>query len=175
MNFRLQNNREYGCTFFIILLITFGFCCTPEVAMASRGVTFSWHVDQGNLEGYRLYYGKKSRYYSRQPGSESYEYYVDLVEMAHCSTDRDDPRCEALGAEEVSCTNIDSDNPKCVVKGLPGGLSYFAVTAYNDKGESGYSDELTGVLDKDGNLVSLQLEPVRKYAHLDAAYDLLLR
>lgn len=150
-----------------MLFLVAGFCCFPAKAMASKGVTFTWQRDVADdLEGYRLYYGKKSR---------SYDYFVDLGEMAHCSTDRDHPGCEALDVTELSCVDMDSENPRCLVKGLPGGLNYFALTAYNDRVESAYSIELKGELDKDGNLVSLKPAVVRKYAHLDATYNLLLR
>lgn len=175
MNLRLQCKRNFGFILSVLLFLVVGFCCSPDNALASRGVTFSWQGDQTTgLEGYRLYYGKKSRFAGNQPGDKKYDYFLDLSAMAQCSTDRTSPECQSLDTDMVSCSDLESEKPTCVVKGLPHGLNYFAVTAYGDTAESGYSDELTGVLDKNGNLLSLSLSPSKRYAHLDATYNLLL-
>lgn len=175
MNLRLQFKKNIGYLIFTLLLSVVGLCCSPDRAQASVGVTFSWKSDPAvELEGYRLYYGKKSRFARNQSGNERYDYFFDLSAMALCSTDRNSPGCERIDGSKVDCTDIESDNPQCIVKGLPSGLNYFAITAYSDTVESWYSVELAGVLDKNGNLISIKAVSADKLAHLDAVYNLLL-
>lgn len=176
MDLQLQCNRNYGHFFLVLFIAMVGFCCSPETALASRGVIFSWEGDTtAELEGYRLYYGKESRFEMNQPEFEEYDYFLDLTAMARCSTNRSRPGCQTMDTDNISCSDLESATPKCVIKGLPGGLNYFAITAYSNTIESGYSTEITGVLDRKGNLIGLRPVPARSYAHLKATYDLLLR
>jgi len=103
-------------------------------------VTFTWLASpsQDEIVGYRLYYGKKSRWVAGK-----YEKYIDFTSMQTCSTAGDGSDCLPLPAGSVSCQDLFRDAPRCTVKHLDNRF-YFALTAYNNNYESEYSSEISG-------------------------------
>lgn len=149
---RLQSNfRTVGYSLFLFMVFWGAF--SVHQAEASQGVTFQWKRGaEPDILGYRLYYGDHSRF-SASAAGEGYNSYLDLISWERCSTDSNRPACETLGVDEITCTNLEGSRPQCTVKGLSGGLKYFAVTSYNPRIESDFSRELHAMLDSNGNLV----------------------
>lgn len=128
---------------------------------AAKGITFSWSANpvEDEVVGYRLYYGKDSRF-----TGGNYDRYIDFTSLESCPADTNGYGCEPLAANAVSCEDLFRESPKCTVNGLSGGL-YFAMTAYTSQEESDYTNELKS----DDNSA-----PSQKVAVLQQIYSLLL-
>ena len=118
----------------------------PVGAHALGKVTVSWQANppQNYVLGYRLYYGTSSRYNSNglPKANFSYQYYIDFSDFERCVAGETNPVCEKISLQEVQCENLLGENPRCTIFNL-NDQQYFAMTAYNAEGESGYTYELT--------------------------------
>ncbi len=126
---------------FIFLIIS----VIPTSASTGGSATFLWRQNPAseNVTGYRLYYGANSRFDSRGrlKTNFSYDYYIDFADLTRCDADNDAMPCERLTAEDLQCTNLYQNTPKCKILNLDGCL-YFTLTAYNSLDESNFTSEL---------------------------------
>ncbi len=117
---------------------------SPVIAATGKNVSFQWQSNptSENVVGYKLYYGKNSRFYvsGNQKPSFKYEYCVDFTERTRCSG-ANYSNCEDLGPAKLYCENLYTQTPKCTLKNIYGN-NYFALTAYNNNMESGFTHEL---------------------------------
>lgn len=130
-----------SCILFIHLVV-------PKTANAyTEGtISFKWlsNPPEDNIIGYRLYYGKSSRFNANgsTKSNFSYDYYIDFKDSLRCKTDGS--TCEYLDPNELNCQNLQASSPSCTLAQLTGTL-YFSLTACSDRLESGYTHELKAV------------------------------
>ena len=149
-----------------LLLAAFFVSAGVSHVQAGEGVSFSWRANpvEDEIVGYRLYYGQESRL-----AASSYEYYIDFTSWERCPAGQDGFGCEPLPADAVTCQDLFLETPTCTVFDLQDRL-YFAMTAYNAIAESDYTQEVSVLIDKNGNQI-----PVARLAVLQQVYSLLLR
>jgi hypothetical protein len=128
---------------FFLLLINFVFAGS---AHALDKASFSWLANppEDNVIGYRLYYGKESRFNldrTLKPNF-SYDYYIDFTDSRRCVDDGTGTNCQDLTASDFRCLNLYGDQPLCTVYKLQG-LLFFTMTAYNAQAESDFTPELS--------------------------------
>ena len=137
-------NRIYNPTVFIFTAIIMILYCQPAMAKVSKDITFKWNANptSEDIVGYRLYYGKKSRFNSSGTlkSNFQYDYCVDFAELVRCSGSNYSS-CVDLGSAQLDCENLYSETPKCTLKNIQG-YKYFSLTAYNNQDESGFTKEL---------------------------------
>jgi hypothetical protein len=141
-------------------MAAFLFCLIAALpALAATDVTFSWQANppEDAIVGYRLYYGPSSRL-----TGGSYQYYIDFTDWQRCPVAGDEADCQPL-EDAATCEGLSQEYPVCTIHDLAGKL-YFAMTAYNNSAESGYTGEL---------LVDLGPTP-GQLATLQQVYTLLL-
>jgi len=132
--------------YFYIFVILFIIVTSHEHSTAAThgSVTFTWQANptEENVVGYRLYYGPISRLDSsgRNKLQFSYEYCIDFTEYQRCRG-KNYANCEDLGTDVLECTGLYHTTPECTLSQLTG-RNYFALTAYNNLGESAYTQEL---------------------------------
>jgi hypothetical protein len=144
--------RKYGrfTVYFIFFALSFSMELIGNVfaAYAGEPVSFSWRANppEDNVIGYRLYYGSASRFRPNGiPKADfSYDYYIDLSTFERCVPGRTGMGCEMLNSDEIECSNLSGNSPRCTLYNLQSQL-YFALTAYNAQAESAYTRELPGV------------------------------
>ena len=117
-------------------------------ANAADQVTISWRANpqNDNVLGYRIYFGAESRFDGSGlvKAGFSYTYYLDLSESKLCLQTESGPVCEPFTEDDVDCTGLFSETPRCTLYNLDEGRTYFAMTAYSAQAESDYTHELTG-------------------------------
>jgi hypothetical protein len=127
---------------FFVLVSLFTIDIAP--AAASTKVTFRWRPNPPEefVAGYRLYYGSKSRFNSDKTlkANFSYTYRIDFVDQTRCSGPGFSS-CTQLSSNDLQCRGLFAETPSCTVSNLDGVL-YFAMTAYTNSAESGYTYEL---------------------------------
>jgi len=128
----------------VVLAVIYFHNGTIACAAPLGGATFQWQANQAEeyVTGYRLYYGPQSRFKSDGTLKVNFSYpqYIDLTEMTRCSGS-DYSSCEILSSTDLQCINYSSATPSCTVNNLNGTL-YFAMTAYSNTAESGYTQEI---------------------------------
>jgi hypothetical protein len=117
----------------------------PISAHALKQISFSWQANppEEYVLGYRLYYGKSSRFTSDgvPKANFSYEYYIDLFQSERCTATGS--WCEPLDTTELQCDGQQSETPRCTLFNLQDQRLFFALTAYSAETESGYTQELS--------------------------------
>lgn len=131
--------------------------CETAFAGKSENISFKWKANPSseNIVGYKLYYGKKSRFNTNGSlkANFQYDYCVDFTELLRCSG-TNYSNCAKLGLAQLDCDNLYTATPQCTLKNVKE-KNYFALTAYNHKNESGFTNELQ-------NLNSVNLSSVYK-------------
>jgi Fibronectin type III domain. len=106
---------RYCSTIFLLL-----FLCLGAVEATAKDYTFSWDANSEPVSGYRLYYKKGG---------------TDISPSAPFN---------GIGAQYPSPIAIGKDVTSFTITGLDESATYhFALTAYNDNGESGYTQVVT--------------------------------
>lgn len=129
-------------------LITLLFLLNAGKANASQDatLTFNWQANSAaeGVEGYRLYYGSKSRYNNNGSLKKDfdYDYFVDFNDGLECSG-TNFSSCRTLKNDELNCKNLSKASPSCILTKVDPEC-YFSLTAYNYHSESGYTQELKG-------------------------------
>lgn len=122
-----------------VLLLT-----NTSFASTQSTIAFKWKANPSkeNIRGYKLYYGKKSRYYGSgvKKTNFQYDYCVDFNEQVRCSG-KNFKNCVRLGSAQLDCDNLHSTSPICRIK-KSSDYKFFTLTAYNHKGESEFTQEL---------------------------------
>ena len=141
-------NSIYSIKNLIILFVfvsSLFLSASSVVGSTNEKISFAWQPNPANenIVGYRLYYGKSSRFDSsgKQKTNFQYDYCVDFAELVRCSGNNFS-NCEDLGPAQLNCENLYSETPKCTLTNL-GGNKYFALTVYDNQQESAFTKELS--------------------------------
>ncbi len=147
LHFNYLKFQEHKILFALVIIIiayTFGDFSVAQ-AKASSGATFRWVANPAheNIIGYKLYYGKKSRYDSagNEKTNFKYDVCVNFYERKRC-TGKNFSNCEKLSSKELKCKGLSSNDPQCTLTNVNGG-KYFSLTAYNADDESSFTREVT--------------------------------
>lgn len=127
-------------TFFFIAALIGILCLLSSNALAA-GITFSWKANPAteNIQGYRLYFGKTSRFYpdGREKYNFMYDQYIDFGTSQRC----DGEGCQLLSEAELQCNYPDGPIVRCNIP-RPPGINYFSLQAYNYAEWSSLTHEL---------------------------------
>jgi len=120
------------------------YCETAFAGKSDNNISFKWKANPSseNIVGYKLYYGKKSRFDANGSlkSNFKYDYCVDFTELIRCSGSNYS-NCVDLGSAQLECQNLYTATPQCTLKNLKG-KKYFSLTAYNYQNESSFTKEL---------------------------------